>query len=58
MQIQDQPLAFAPSFLSLMVVMYFVTFRLCITADVNINCPNDGKVARKIRRKMFGDAKK
>jgi hypothetical protein len=41
-----------------MVVMYFVTFRLCITAAVNINCPKNGKVAEKIQSKMFGDAKK
>jgi hypothetical protein len=58
MQIQDQPLAFAPTFLLLMVVMYFVTLRLCIISAVNINCPKDGKVAEKIQRKIFGDAKK
>jgi hypothetical protein len=50
MQIQGQPLAFALTFLSLIVVIYFVTFRLCILVAVNINCP---KVSKKFREKYL-----
>jgi hypothetical protein len=56
MPIQGQPLAFALTFLSMMVVMYFATFRLCILAAVNINCLNDEKVVEKIQTKVFETA--
>jgi hypothetical protein len=56
MPIQGQPLTFALTFLSMMVVMYFVTFMFCILAAVNINCLKDEKVVEKIQIEVFENA--